>query len=89
MDVDRSKEAEIDRNFAAFTLLLPSLMRDHGRQYALLRDGAVIGFHATALDAQIAGNQAFEDGLFSIQQVEQPQGRLRRGVGPMRQGAAG
>lgn len=73
MEADRSKEAEIDRNFAAFTRLLPSLMRDHARQYALLRDGQVVDFHETALDAQVAGNQAYGDGLFSIQQVEQPQ----------------
>lgn len=64
-----AKEAEIDANFERFLELLPDLMADHAGQYALLRDRQVQDFFESALDAQIAGNQRFPDGLFSVQEV--------------------
>lgn len=71
MQATSSKEAEIDRNFAAFTHLLPSLLPEHANQYALMRHGEIVSFHDAAIDAQIAGNRAYGDRVFSIQQVEQ------------------
>lgn len=65
-----SKNMEIDKNLEAFLLILPSLLSGHEGEYALLRDGKVIAFYNNALDAQIAGNQKFEDGIFSIQCVK-------------------
>jgi hypothetical protein len=64
-----AKLAEIDRNLEGFLQLLPSLMAEHKGQYALLRHGAVVGYHQSAIDAQIAGNRQFEDRMFSIQQI--------------------
>ncbi len=63
------KRAAIDRNLSRFSELLPGLRAEHEGSYALLRHGEILGFYANALDAQIAGNQRFEDGVFSIQHV--------------------
>ncbi len=65
----RAKSEEIDRNLGMFIAALPSMLPDHEGQYVLLRHGEVIGFFSTALDAQIAGNRAFDDRMFSIQHV--------------------
>ena len=69
--VPTKKDTEIDRNLERFLELLPSLMAEHSGQYALLRDCEIIHFYPSAIDAQIAGNQAYPDHLFSIQQVEE------------------
>ena len=68
-EAHRSKMAAIDRNLEDFLRQLPSLMKEHEGKYALLRDGEVVGFFETAIDAQIAGNQQFEDTLFSLQKI--------------------
>lgn len=44
-------------------------MADHAGQYALLRQESVVAYFSSAIDAQIAGNQRFDDRMFSIQQV--------------------
>jgi hypothetical protein len=69
--MSHSKNDEIDRNFEILLALLPNLMPEHEGQYALMRHGAIIGFFSDALDAQIAGNQKFDDSLFSIQCVQE------------------
>jgi hypothetical protein len=61
------KRREIDGNLERFLPLLASLLAEHEGQYALMRHGEIMGFFDTAIDAQIAGNQRFEDGLFSFQ----------------------
>jgi len=66
-----SKSDEIDRNLAKFLELLPRLVTDHAGKWALMRHGAVVGFHDSAIDAQIAGNIAFDDQIFSIQPVKE------------------
>lgn len=67
------KLREIDANLAAFMKICPELGAFHTGEHALLRHGEVHGFYATALEAQLAGVRAFDDGLFSIQVVtEQP-----------------
>ena len=67
---DSAKRAEIDNNLIAFLAMLPALMRAHANGHVLMRQGAVIGYFLTALDAQIAGNQRFADRLFSIQRIQ-------------------
>jgi hypothetical protein len=67
----QEKTAEIDRNLIRFLELLPSLMIEHAGDYALMRDTSVIGYYRSAIDAQIAGNQQFEDHLFSIQHIRE------------------
>jgi len=69
--MSHAKSEEIDRNLERLFEMLPELMREHEGQYALMRHGGVVGFFDDALDAQIAGNQQFEDGIFSIQCVQQ------------------
>lgn len=68
--MDSGKRAEIDLNLSRFLELLPELMKDHADRVVLMRYGAVVGHFDTALDAQIAGNQQFQDRLFSIQHVQ-------------------
>ena len=67
----RTKTSEIESNLAQFLEILPSFVGEHAGQYALLRDGKVMGFYESAVTAQIAGNQQFDDQLFSIQLVSQ------------------
>jgi hypothetical protein len=69
--MDIGKRAEIEGNLSRFLELLPDLMKDHADQHVLMRHGAVVGYFETALDAQIAGNQQFQDRLFSIQHVQE------------------
>lgn len=66
-----AKLAEIDANLEQFLRVLPSLMAEHEGEYALLRHRRIIEFYDSAIDAQIAGNQKFEDSLFSIQKVKE------------------
>jgi hypothetical protein len=66
-----SKTAEIDRNLEKFLELLPGLTRDHLGKWALLRNEEVIDFYDSAIDAQIAGNNKFDDEMFSIQPVKE------------------
>jgi hypothetical protein len=64
-----AKSAEIDRNLAKFLELLPEISREHPGKWALLKDASIIDFYDSAMDAQIAGNNRFDDQLFSIQPV--------------------
>lgn len=73
-----AKLAEIDRNLEMFLQLLPSLVAEHKGEYALLRRGAVVEYHQSAPDAQIAGNRRFADRMFSIQQITDEAVELRR-----------
>ena len=66
-----TKVEEIDRNLEKFLEVLPALVSEHMGQYALIRHGEILEFFNSALDAQIAGNQRFEDQIFSIQCVKE------------------
>jgi len=37
-----------------------------------MRHKIVVGYFRSAIDAQIAGNQQFDDGVFSIQHINEP-----------------
>ena len=63
--------AEIEGNLEQFLQVLPSLLAEHEGQYALLRHKHIVAYYDSAIDAQIAGNQQFEDALFSIQRVKE------------------
>jgi hypothetical protein len=69
--VTMERRQEIDRNWERFLELLPGLKAAHEGQFALLRHGEIVGFFGSAIDAQIAGNQRFEDGIFSFQIVSE------------------
>jgi hypothetical protein len=69
--MSHSKSEEIDRNLERFLEELPALVGEHEGQYALIRHGKIRDFFDSALAAQIAGNQRFEDQIFSIQCVKE------------------
>jgi hypothetical protein len=69
--MNHTKSEEIDRNLERFLEQLPALVEDHEGQYVLIRHGKILEYFDTALDAQIAGNQRFEDHIFSIQCVKE------------------
>jgi len=65
----RTKQEEVDLNFAFFQSELPRLLPKYRGKFALIRDRKIIEFYDTAVDAQTIGNQLYSDGLFSIQQI--------------------
>lgn len=68
-----SLTAEIDANYDFFQRHLSEFIFTHTGQYALLRNKAVIEFFDRPGEAFRYGKQAFNDGLFSIQEVtEEP-----------------
>lgn len=69
--MSHSKSEEIDRNLERFLIMLPGLVDAHEGQYALIRNGEIKGFFESALDAQIAGNQRYDDQIFSFQCVRE------------------
>lgn len=70
---NKSRRQQIDKNYKAFQEKLPSFQADHKGQFALMRDGEVVEFFDTAVDAYKAGKKLYTDDLFSIQEViEQP-----------------
>ena len=64
-----SKSDEIERNLQSFVRMLPDLIREHAGQYVLLRHGEAVDFFDSAIDAQIAGSQRFDDVMFSFQHI--------------------
>jgi hypothetical protein len=69
MSATRTKQQEVDRNFAFFQAELPKLLLKYRGRYALLRDRAIVGYYDTILDAQTAGELQYKDGLYSVQKV--------------------
>ena len=65
-----AKLAEIDSNLEQFVAMLPKLVAEHAGEYVLMRHRRVVDYYESAIDAQIAGNQRFEDHIFSIQHVK-------------------
>ena len=55
-----TKTDEIDRNLARFLELLPTLVSEREGQYALMRHQRIIDFYDSAIEAQMAGNNAFD-----------------------------
>jgi hypothetical protein len=60
---------EIARNYDAFQRGLATMLATERNRYALLRHGAVVGFHDRPGDADADGVKRFPDGIYSIQQV--------------------
>lgn len=68
MDQARQK-LEVDRNYDVFMRILSSLLPEHRDEFALMRDGEIVGFFKKPGDANRAGVETFPDGIFSIQEV--------------------
>lgn len=62
-------EHEIQKNFDFFQRNLSRYLPEAMGRFALLRDGGLVQFYDTVLDAEQAGEAKFDDGLFSIQEV--------------------
>ena len=69
MGTIRSKQEEVDRNFAFYQAELPKVLPQYRGKYALLRDRRIVGYYETIVDAQTSGNALYADGLFSVQKV--------------------
>jgi hypothetical protein len=67
--MDQSHQANVDRNFEAFTKRLPDLLQSHPGKYAVLHDGEVIDFFDTLGDAVKFGHAKFGDANFSVQEI--------------------
>ena len=67
--VDSKKQQTINENYAAFEKLLPSLSDEHAGKFALIRHGEIVEFYDSARDAFVFGEDKFDDGLFSVQEV--------------------
>lgn len=68
--MDRARQSEeVDRNYDVFVRRLADLLVDHRDQYALMRDGEIVGFFTKPGDAYRVGLDRFEDSIFSVQEV--------------------
>jgi hypothetical protein len=65
----QSHQAKVDRNFEAFSKMLPDLLQSHPGKYAVLHDGDVIDFFDTLGDAVKFGHAKFGDANFSVQEI--------------------
>jgi hypothetical protein len=63
-----ARQTEVDQNLEFFLKELPRLSAQRGK-YALIRHQQIVDFFQTPMDALTAGNSAYPDRLFSIQQV--------------------
>jgi hypothetical protein len=63
-----ARQIEVDQNLEFFLREMPKLSAQRGK-YALIRHQQIIDFFQTPMDALTAGNTAYPDKLFSIQQV--------------------
>jgi len=60
---------QVERNYEAFRAKLPELLSTHEGKFALMRDGEIVDFFDTAMDAYTVGKKEFGLGGFSIQEV--------------------
>lgn len=62
-------DKEVDGNFEAFSALLPTLLKSHSGQFALMRHQTVEDYFGDMRSALEAGLARFHDQLFSVQEV--------------------
>lgn len=70
MSIEYKKKKEIEDNYKEFQKLLPLLIHDKAGQVVLMKDGKVIDYFSTLMDAVIAGNLHYPDGIFSVQEIK-------------------
>ena len=66
---ENEMQKTIHENYAAFVKLLPDLLDDHAGKFVLMRNGEIVEFFDSARDAFVFGEEKFDDGLFSVQEV--------------------
>ena len=69
MSTNEEIQAEVDRNYEAFTAVLPDLMKQHPGQFAVLRHKEVISTFESIEAAIHFAVAKYPDGLFSVQQI--------------------
>lgn len=67
--MEMTNREQVDKNYDAFLALLPNIITTQRNKYALMRDGAAVGYYSTLEDAYVTANKFFPDGLFSVQKV--------------------
>jgi hypothetical protein len=60
---------QVDRNYEAFKAMLPNILPLYEGKYALMKDGAAVGFYSTLEDAYVTANRFYKDQPFSVQRV--------------------
>ena len=63
---DDAVRAADRRNIAAFQAILPELLRTHAGHFVLMRDGKIVQFFNTDVDAMAYGDRTYDDGLYTI-----------------------
>lgn len=59
-------------NHAVFRRQLPKLQDDHAGQFALMRNGVVVGYFDTSEQARVHGASSYADRLYSVHRVVPP-----------------
>lgn len=62
-------DSQVDRNYDAFAVQLPDLLKTNPGQFVLMNDAAIRGFFSSALAAVDEGARRYGLGKFSVQQV--------------------
>ena len=60
---------EVDKNYAAFTQMLPQILAQHRNKFALMRNAEVVGYYTTIEDAYVTAEKFLADQPFSVQKV--------------------
>ena len=60
---------QLEQAYAALRAKLPKLLPTYAGKFALLKDGEIVNFFDTAMDAYTVGKKDFGIGGFSIQEV--------------------
>lgn len=66
-----AKQKEVSQNYEAFQKTLPELLESEScrGKFALMRKGEIVKFFDSMRDAAVYGQEKFDDGLFSVQEV--------------------
>lgn len=65
-------QKEIDRNYETFSKELPNIINSYNNKYILLKNAEIIDYFDTMDDAIKYAEYRFEDGLYSIQKINEP-----------------
>jgi hypothetical protein len=64
-----AQRREVDRNYDCFQRQLGAILREHEGQYALMRDGRIVGYFDSVRAALIEAANSYQDRIFSVQEV--------------------
>ncbi len=65
----KARSKMIEENRKAFEKELPKLLKKHRDKYALMRDKKIVKVYPTTLAAWEAGQELYEDEMYSIQKI--------------------